>query len=176
MSPTTPTPGELSACTISLTHASSAARPVKSSTGRGQLTGAGRCSHPVIPQPSIACQLNELRASVPRQRERIRQRGHGPLLRPLAAPPLHIRQCSGHSPGHLGELLQRQSRRAPVTAQHLAETGPFSDGLTPLSSGGTPPTATGLRAYWGRRGNVNGPVAFSAGSGPASAASRVGGS
>src|SRR5690348_18124502 len=47
--------------------------------------------------------------------------------RPLAPPALHIRQGPGADPRYLGQLLQRQPRRAPMTAQHLTETRMISD-------------------------------------------------
>jgi len=49
--------------------------------------------------------LNELLASIPLERERIRQGGHGPVLRPLAPPALHVRQSPGADPRDLSQLL-----------------------------------------------------------------------
>jgi hypothetical protein len=82
MRPTTLAPGGLSAYASSLTQASSAARPAKSSTSRGSSHTSRTC--PVILQPTITRQLNELLASILRQHKRIRQSGYGPVLRPLA--------------------------------------------------------------------------------------------
>jgi hypothetical protein len=73
----------------------------------------------VILQPTLTRQLNKLLASVPRQHKRIRQSGYGPVLRPLAASALHIRQGPDAAPGHPSELLERQTRGTTMTAQHL---------------------------------------------------------
>jgi hypothetical protein len=98
-----------------------------------QLTDTSRAG-PVILQPTVPRQLNELLAGVPLQHERIRHGGDGPVLGPFAPSALHIRQGPGADPGHSSELLERQARCATMTAQHLAETQLSGDG-TPLPAG-----------------------------------------
>jgi hypothetical protein len=87
----------------------------------GQFAQAGR-ARPVIAQPAVARQLGELPAGVLIQGERVRQSGHGPVLGPLAPSALHVGQGPRADPGRLGQLLQRQPGRAPVTAQRACET------------------------------------------------------
>ena len=57
------------------------------------------------------------------------------MLRPFAPSALHIRQSPGANPRHFSELLQRQTRRTTMTAQHLPETQMSSDETTPLPAG-----------------------------------------
>ena len=114
----------------------------------GQLTHASR-TRPVIPQPAIAGQLNKLLASIPGQGQRIRQRGDGPVLRPLAPSALHIGQSPGAHPRHLSQLLERQARRTAMTAQHLPETQVFSDGThAPILRPGPASGASGIITVW----------------------------
>jgi hypothetical protein len=57
------------------------------------------------------------------------------VLRPPAAPALHVRQRPGTDPRRLRELLQRQARRTPMTTQQLRETGLISNRGTFLGGG-----------------------------------------
>src|SRR5215469_12407357 len=97
--------------------------------------GSDRVRVPGAPRPDGGCSPRRHRsprtpvllAGIPFQGKRICQGSDSPMLRPLASPALHVRQGPRTDPRHLGQLLQRQPRRAPMTAQHLPETQTSSD-------------------------------------------------